>query len=1491
MKNKPSFSSRILIVFGICLMGSGLSYSQGTADFWGNGMYKGRAVISSDVITAFDPQGILCGTATGGQISGGVYGITVQGDDPLTPAVDEGAINGDHIRFKINGDWANITGGSDVWIYPNTATRCDFAVPDVPPVANPGGPYSGNEGSPVSFNGSGSTGAVTYSWTFGDGQSGSGVTPTHTYVQQSNYTVTLTVYNNSGQSNTKTTTANIANVVPTVSASSDAPQNEGSPVHFTGSATDPGTADVLTYSWNFGDGSNSTQQNPTHTYVDDAAGSNPYTATLTVNDGTGNGSKQISVMVNNVAPTAEAGSNQTVNEGQTVSFNGNATDPGTIDVPTLQYSWNYGDGQTGNGVHVTHVFTSNGPHTVTLTVTDKDGGAGTDNLTVTVNNLPPTANAGGSYFGVVNYPVQFHGTGTDPGGVNDVLTYTWDLDNDGQYDDFTGQNPTKTYTSTGNFTVALKVTDEDGASATNTAAIEVGIGVPITFATSPAGMPVKVDGDLITTPKTYYYVNGSTHAVETAFIQNEQAGVRYVYNGWSDGGLISHSITVGTAPVTYTANYKKQYLLRVDDGGNNGHPVGSGYYDPNTVVQISVDSAVVDQAGTSRFRFSRWQGSGEGQYSGTLRNATVTMKEPITQTAVWGAGEYYVKVESPYGSVLGAGWFMAGATTTVSVDTAISTGPGRRQTFMKWNGQGSGSYTGVLNPATVQVNAPLVQTAEWKVEYFVDVQSDYGNPSGEGWYREGGTAVIRCDTAIVVDTGKRVKFASWFGNGSGSYTGALQQKTLTVNGPITETVQWKIQYALVLVTDYGNPKPNPEGWYDEGTRVSFSVDTLIGVSEDTRYRFKGWLGVGAGSYTGSQNKAEVVVTNPMTEEAEWNEEYYLAITVQPAGSGTVSPFPPGGGWGVASDTLELRAIGKVEDAYGFSSWSGDANGNANPLPLILNGPKHITAHFKQGSVFISTDPPGLILTVDGREVVAPVVYDWLSGERHRIGTIAFQGDSVSARYSFLDWSDGGAMDHDITVTASTVRYTARFEQSYFLKVQSEHGTAAGQGWYAKGATATVRIDTVANATADSRHRFAGWNGTGPGSVTSASPVLQFAVMGPVTETAVWEPQVRVQVSVAPPGVPGGSVRVSPPLAWYPLGTQLTLTAIAGDTGHPFVRWSGNWSGNAVSTDNPLVLLVSKPLVIRAWFWVQDEPPRISEIPDLTLKEDEILKYSFDWLRLFVSDPNDAVETLDVQFNGPKHVAFLVDFQRQEITIKPEPHWNGAEQAVVTVTDPYGLSDADTFNVRVLSIEDPPGRFALIAPADDTTLFRWDAPIEFRWHKAADPDEGEAVQYSLILSGSALLKGSEDMRTVFMSDTMILLAPPKEGTYYWGVIARDSKGNTASCDKIFRIMNLTAVEADRNIPLTYGLDQNYPNPFNPETTVPFQTARPGTVRIQIFDLDGRIVRVLEDRHFDAGSHKARWDGLDDNGRQTASGVYVIRIQAGDFAKQRKMLLMR
>jgi PKD repeat protein len=88
------------------------------------------------------------------------------------------------------------------------------------PTANPGGPYQSTEGSVLAINGAGSSDpdgdVLTYTWDFGDGSTGSGAAPTHTYAASGNYTVTLIVSDGKGGSDTRTATATIANVAPTV---------------------------------------------------------------------------------------------------------------------------------------------------------------------------------------------------------------------------------------------------------------------------------------------------------------------------------------------------------------------------------------------------------------------------------------------------------------------------------------------------------------------------------------------------------------------------------------------------------------------------------------------------------------------------------------------------------------------------------------------------------------------------------------------------------------------------------------------------------------------------------------------------------------------------------------------------------------------------------------------------------------------------------------------------------------------------------------------------------------------------------------------------------------------------------------------------------------------------------------------------------------------------------------------------------------------------
>ncbi len=94
-----------------------------------------------------------------------------------------------------------------------------------------------------------------------------------------------------------------------------------------------------------------------------------------------------------------------------------------------------------------------------------------------------------------------------------------------------------------------------------------------------------------------------------------------------------------------------------------------------------------------------------------------------------------------------------------------------------------------------------------------------------------------------------------------------------------------------------------------------------------------------------------------------------------------------------------------------------------------------------------------------------------------------------------------------------------------------------------------------------------------------------------------------------------------------------------------------------------------------------------------------------------------------------------------------------------------------------------------------------------------------------------------------------------------------------------------------VPLLYTLDQNYPNPFNPETRITFSIAKDEKVELVIYDLLGNHVRTLVSGHKKAGNHEVVWDGRDQSGRLSASGVYFYVLQTKDARLMRKMTLLK
>jgi len=103
--------------------------------------------------------------------------------------------------------------------------------------------------------------------------------------------------------------------------------------------------------------------------------------------------------------------------------------------------------------------------------------------------------------------------------------------------------------------------------------------------------------------------------------------------------------------------------------------------------------------------------------------------------------------------------------------------------------------------------------------------------------------------------------------------------------------------------------------------------------------------------------------------------------------------------------------------------------------------------------------------------------------------------------------------------------------------------------------------------------------------------------------------------------------------------------------------------------------------------------------------------------------------------------------------------------------------------------------------------------------------------------------------------------------------------------------LSANDKENSIPIQYALHQNYPNPFNPATTIRYDLPKQSYVTITVYDMLGREVTTLVNQHQNAGSKSILWNATNFYGKTVSNGIYLCRIQAGDYIDTNKMILLK
>ena len=391
------------------------------------------------------------------------------------------AVNGTQLVLSTEGEftihyWSEDTVGNSE--PPRTIiVRIDLT----PPVAVIGLIATAYQNDAVQFDGSASTGAVKYTWDFGDGLAQmEGAKVNHAYSQAGLFTVTLTVKDRAGLTCSTHLEVKVlekgVNYPPVADIGALPTLYAGKTATFDGSKSTDEDKPTLRYEWDFGDGSSGNGVIVTHSYP--AAGT--FNLKLKVTDSAGlydTQTREVRVYTEgeNHPPLAHISLVNVAYVGEPVLLD--ASNSSDEDIATVVFAWDFGDGTTAKGMIVSHTYGNESIYLVRLNLTDKQGLPGGTELAIRVfvrgSNLPPSAQF--TFF--PNAPragqtVEFDAslsTDEDPF----TLNFTWDF---GDGTGAQGRLAGHAFPNKGEYDVKLRVRDRGGLTDTYSYRIAVAKG-------------------------------------------------------------------------------------------------------------------------------------------------------------------------------------------------------------------------------------------------------------------------------------------------------------------------------------------------------------------------------------------------------------------------------------------------------------------------------------------------------------------------------------------------------------------------------------------------------------------------------------------------------------------------------------------------------------------------------------------------------------------------------------------------------------------------------------------------------------------------------------------------------------------------------------------------------------------------------------------------------------------------------------------------------
>jgi len=436
---------------------------------------------------------------------------------------------------------------------------------------------------------------------------------------------------------------------------------------------------------------------------------------------------------------------------------------------------------------------------------------------------------------------------------------------------------------------------------------------------------------------------------------------------------------------------------------------------------------------------------------------------------------------------------------------------------------------------------------------------------------------------------------------------------------------------------------------------------------------------------------------------------------------------------------------------------------------------------------------------------------------------------------------------------------------------------------------TAEINIAANAEPGPRS-FAVTN-AGPGGGTSAT--VPFTVNNPVPALAKINPAAGSRLQTLEVGFKGANFLSG--LSSVVVGPNITVNSV---TVHPALRDSLTASltigPNAETGPRQFAVsngegVVSEPQI----FTVNNPAPTLQSIEPASAFRKQRLNIVFTGSNFInkntVVNAGPGIVINSIIVNSPTNLI-------ANITLTADAE-RGPRNFSVTNIAPGGGTSAEQLFIITNNEPSKPG---LLSPANNqiVQLTRIAQPIKFIWSQSFDNDREDTVKYALHLKGPGL-----DTTFAAVKDTSVSLnLMPRlkvNSEYAWDLKVSDGVVTVTWPDRAtFRTSSVVTSVQERGhlIPSAYRLEQNYPNPFAntakyAETTINYQLPKETLVTLKIFDVLGREMITLVNAQQPPGYYNISWNGKNSAGKLVPGGVYIYRLQAGDYERVMKMMVVR